>query len=386
MMAWTVHPGAVLSGLALACLIGWGVWRWSRRSEDPPGVLIVKLVLTVVLGGTGIWCGVNLFPLIGIPLAAVCGIVVGLIWGQNIGAAIARPLASLYDGGDEPPEPKPFYAIARAHWKQRRYGEAIQTIEAQLERFPDDPEGLLMLAEIRARSLEDWPGAEEAIDRLVVREDLPVPVRARALEALGDWRLDHGHDAEAARRTFQRTLDLFPGTPEAAEAAQRLAHVGTDAWRRSQGRGRVIAMVKGDERLGLRPEGTSPGAVQEPDPELETESLRQQLVEHPMDGEARERLALLYADRLGRMDWAVAEMETLLSLPNQTAKATARRLHGLADLHVRHDGNEEAARAVLGRIVTGMPGTALAMAAQSRLDHLRLEIRGRQSARTLGQA
>lgn len=386
MIAWTLHPGAVLSAVAFAGLIGWVVWRWSRRSEDPPAVLIFKLVLTVVIGGAGIWCGINIFPIIGIPVAAVCGIVVGLIWGRNIGAAIASPLSSLYDGGHEAVEPKPFYAIARAHWKQRRYGQAVETVEAQLDRFPDDPEGLLLLAEIRARSLDDWPGAEEAIDRLVAREDVPVTVRARALEALADWRLDLGHDAGAARRTFQRIIELFPDTREAAEAAQRLAHVGTDEWRRSQGRGRVITMVRGDERLGLRPAGTSPETETEaePDPELEADSLRRQLVEHPMDGEARERLALLYADRLGRLDWAVGEMEKLLALPNQPAKATAHRLHVLADLHVRHDGDEAAARAALGRIVTAMPGTALAIAAQSRLDHLPLEFRRRQAVRTLG--
>src|SRR5262245_9528406 len=118
------HPGAILSVLAFGGLIGWIVWRWSRRSEGPPCAVLTKLLILGVLLSAAVWSILHIHPLMGVPIGALCGIIAGGLWGRNIGAALARPLASLYDGGDEATEPKPFYAIAEAHRKQARYDAA----------------------------------------------------------------------------------------------------------------------------------------------------------------------------------------------------------------------------------------------------------------------
>src|SRR5690606_27538847 len=160
-LAIQLHPGALLSVLAFGLLIGWIVWRWMLRSEDLPHVLLLKILLSVSLVLGAVWCMLNLSPYLGVPLAAVCGVIVGLFWGRNVGLWLARPLTDMFDGGDEAAEPAPFYAIAHAHRKQARYPEAIAEIHRQLQRFPGDVQGLLLLAEIHAVHLGDWQAATD---------------------------------------------------------------------------------------------------------------------------------------------------------------------------------------------------------------------------------
>ncbi len=382
MLALSFHPGAVLSVLVFGGLIAWVLWNWSRRSVDAPPVLGLKLALSIGLLGAATWCILGFHPIIGVPLGAACGIVLGILWGKNIGNALARPLSDLYDGGQEEMKPKPFYAIAEAHRKQARYDLAIQVIEEQLDRFPGDPQGLLMLAEIRARNLGDWSGAAVAIDQVASQVELTVGARAKALQALADWHLDLRQDAAGAREIFQRIIDEFPGTAESNEAAQRIAHTGDGAWRREMRAPSVLHLPKADDRLGLRL-GEAPPPPPEPDPAVEAQELCTHLSAHPLDTEARERLALIYADRLGRLDWAKGELEKLLAQPNHPAKSVARWLNVLADLHIRVAGDEAGARTALERVGALFPGTALEAKARSRLDHLKLELRLKEGSQIL---
>lgn len=379
--AFSIHPGAVLCILGYCALLAWFVWRWSLKSEDPPGVLISKLLATLGLGALAVAIGASYHPMIGIPIAAAIGILISTMWGRNIGAAMAKPLASLYDGGDEAPPPQAFYAVAEAHRKQARYDDAIREIEKQLERFPGDAEGLLKLAEIRARHLEDWTGAEAAIDQLAANSAVPVPTRAKALQALADWYLDFKSDNERATEYLRRIGSMFPDTPDAHAAAQRLAHVGDGAWRREQNAPSRFRVTQSDDRMGLRPAGQQTITMPSPerDPEAVVHELLAHLSIHPQDTEARERLALEYADRLGHPDWAAAEIEKLIAIPSQSGRQVARWLHRLADIHVRCNGDEAAARQALLRIVKTYPDSAVAANAQARLELLKVEIKGKQN-------
>lgn len=367
---------ALFGGLA-----GWFFWRWSRHSEDTPKVLIKKILVTVGLVFVAVVCMLKITPFLGVPLAAFFGIIIGAMWGKNVGSMIARPFTSCYDGGTEETQPRPFYAIAHARRKQGQFAEAIRLIEEQLERFPDDPEGCLLLAEIHARNLSDWSAAAEAVERVANNGALAVATRARALVALADWLLDLANDGTSARALFQRIIDEFPDTPESRDAAQRLAHVGDGEWRREKHAPTRLKLPVADQRLGLRTEPHE--APEDPDPELEIQEALAHLAKHPADTEVRERLVMSYAEKLGRLDWARAEIERGLGTPNTAPKQVAHWLHLLADLEVRHGGDEAAARAALGRIVEKFPDTALAANAQSRLERIRLEIKGRRTGPTV---
>ena len=66
----------------------------------------------------------------------------------------------MYDGGDEEIEPKPYYSIALSKRKLNRPLEAIVEIRKQLAKFPNDYEGVALLANIQAEDMKDLPGAE----------------------------------------------------------------------------------------------------------------------------------------------------------------------------------------------------------------------------------
>ena len=104
---------------------------------------------------------------------------------------------------------------------------------------------------------------------------------------------------------------------------------------------------------------------------------------HPLDAEARERLGLLYATRMGRLDWAMGEFEKLLNQPNHSPKQVARWFHQLADLQVRCGGSEAGARLALQRVMELFPDTALAAQAKTRLEHLKLEMRYQERGATV---
>src|SRR5206468_9399515 len=70
----------------------------TRRSSDLP---------IVGQGGYGGAFG-------GIPLTAVCGLTLAIIWRRSIASLVADPIASLYDGGTTPPDPHPAYSIAQS--------------------------------------------------------------------------------------------------------------------------------------------------------------------------------------------------------------------------------------------------------------------------------
>ena len=97
--------GALCSLLAFGLLFGWFFWRWSRRSMDPPAVLIGKLIVTLVVGGGGVWCGASFHPLIGIPL------------GLLTLALYAAVLLLAYVGA----------GIAIGHWALQRWWPASST-------------------------------------------------------------------------------------------------------------------------------------------------------------------------------------------------------------------------------------------------------------------
>jgi hypothetical protein len=176
----------------------------------------------------------------------------------------------------------------------------------------------------------------------------------------------------------------FPGTALGHEAAQRLAHVAGEAWRDPYREPARLAVTPAEPGLGLREPGYAAALEPERDPHAEAAALHAHLAAHPADAEAREKLARLYAEQLGHLDWAVAELDRLIQTPGAPPRDVARWLHRQADWHVGFAGDEGAARRALEQVAARFPGSALAAQAGTRLATLKLEIRGRQAGRTLG--
>src|SRR5690348_18087515 len=61
-----------------------------------------------------------------------------------------------------------------------------------------------------------------------------------------------------------------------------------------------------------------------------TTLFRSHLEQHPLDTEAREKLAVIYADHYHRLDMATDELEQLIQQPNQPSRLVVRWLNLLA--------------------------------------------------------
>jgi tetratricopeptide (TPR) repeat protein len=367
-------PVVVFGGLIVFTII---------KSEDPArmtfkwvltlivfAIMIFKVAPMVGQGGYGAAFG-------GIPFAAACGITLAIIWRRTIASWIADPIGSLYDGGTTAPDPHPAYSVAQSRQKQGKYLEAVTEIQKQLEKFPTDFEGHMMMAQIQAEDLNDLPAAEATLQRLCAQPGHAARNIAFALYSMADWHLAIGQDREAAQRILEQVSQQLPNSEFSLNAAQRIAHLADRETMMSSHDRKKLILKEGVQNIGLlphsdhfRPTETDPGL-------LATEYVKH-LEQHPLDTEAREKLAVLYANHYQRLDMATDELEQLIQQPNQPARLVVRWLNLLADLQVRGGVDYETVRATVQRIIDRDPKAAAASVAQNRLATLRLELKAQQ--------
>ncbi len=363
--------------------IGWLFIRSIKRSESPP-LLIFKWLITGLL----IACYIRIImpmvsnggygAIVGIVLAVVWGNVMVVIWGHTIISAIAKPLTSMFDGGTEPPEPKPYYSIAQAKRQRREFLQAVVAIREQLARFPNDFEGVMLLAAIQAENMQDLSGAEITLNHFCDQPNPPPRQFAAAMNQLADWHIKLTQDFDSARAALEKIAARFPDTELSLQAAQRIAHLGgTEKQLLSSLDRQPVAMPEGVKNVGLlaSSEHLRPA---EADPTKLASAYVKHLEEHPLDTEAREKLAVIYAGHYQRLDLATGELNQLIETPNQPAKRVAHWLNLLADLQVQHGADYETVRGTLEQIVGRFPDLAAGEMARTRLGRLKLELKGRK--------
>ena len=158
--------------------------RTLKRAEDPAKILFkwaftIPFVLLCHLAGRA-ECE-HLGPI----LIVVMGVVLSIMWTPHISEWFSRPLTSLYDGGTEPPEPKPYYSIAQARRQRREFLQAVVAIREQLAKFPNDFEGVMLLAGIQAEDLQDLPSAEITLNHFCDQPNPPPKQFAAAHDPTG---------------------------------------------------------------------------------------------------------------------------------------------------------------------------------------------------------
>lgn len=366
--------------LVFTCLIGWGMYRLVRRSEDPR-LLIFKWILTVLVGGWLCWqaevfqnTSLNFYH---VAVSLIGGLGMAAIWRRSIGELISRPFTSLYDGGNAEIEPQPYYSVAEAKRKRGHYPEAIAEARKQLARFPTDLIGQMMIAEIQAQDLNDLPGAELTIHRFCSQPGHAPRNIAHALSTLADWHLKYSLDRDAARQDLQQIVERFPDTDLSLAAEQRIAHLASMEQMLSPHDRQIYAVPEGIQSLGLR-DRRPLAQLAEADPEGIAADYVKQLEQFPLDFEVREKLALIYADHYQRLDLATEQLEQMIAATGQPAKKITHWLNLLADLQVRHGADYATAEHTLERILDRFPNTPAAAVARTRLSHLKLEFKGQE--------
>ena len=185
---------------------------------------------------------------------------------------------------------------------------------------------------------------------------------------------------------WEKIIERYPKTQQSLQAAQRIAHLGGTEKILLGARDRQLVPVpEGVKNIGLL-ESTEFLRPAEADPDKLAAEYVKHLEEHPLDTDVREKLAILYARHFKRVDLAMVELEQMINEPKQPAKRVAHWLNLLADLQVHGGADYETVRATLQLIIDRFPGLPVADLAQSRLNTLKLEIKGRKETpnKTLG--
>ena len=363
--------------LGIVGLIIYTFVRALKKSEDPTR-LVVKWVVTLVVGGGLIWFARGTAgggAALVVPFVCVAvGIILSLVWAPSIAHVLFSPILSALDGGSEEPDPVPLYSTAEGLRQRGKYRESLYAIQEQLQKFPNDFTGHMMIAEIHAENLNDLAAAENDVHRLCAQPKQSPANLAFALNTLADWQLKYAQDAEAARETLEKIRALLPDTEFERVAANRIAHLASTEQLVAAREPATVKMKPGVEYLGLlkSQEHLLP-KVQ--DPQEETKQLVAHLEVHPQDQEARERLAVLYARTYGRIDFAAEQIELLLAQPGESPRHIGRWLNLLADLHIELTGQTDAAAVTLQRLVDLFPNHSLAQKAAERIGSLKQELK-----------
>lgn len=375
----TVVCGAILLGFA-----GWVSWGFLKRSDDPTR-LVVKWILTVLIfvALSALSGGIGVSPILP-PLAAVFGILLAILWGRNLGELVAKPFTSMYDGGQADAEPVPFYSIAEARRKRGEFPEAIAEVTKQLERFPNDFQGWMLLAEIHAENQHDIVSAMEAIEQVLARPDQAQKNIAFAMNRVADWQLKLRKDPAAAIRALERIVELLPETEQAQVTLQRIAQITNAPLPRTDSEPARLAVPRAERRLGLiTPTSAASETEEEKDPARLVAACVQRLQEMPEDNMAREKLAILYAEHHQRLDLAELELEQMITAANQPARQVVHWLNLKADLQLKFASDVALPRESLQRIIDLYPGTAHAENATHRIAYLGLDVRGKEKSQVI---
>ena len=377
----------------LTVTLGWFVWRWLKNSRDP-ALLVFRWVLTALALG-GLYYGAmsareaeqrgDFSALLAVIYALVGGMFLAIVWVPAIVDYVSRKIGSLYDGGDAEVDPKPFYSIFQSKRSQGKYHEALAEVRRQLDKFPTDFEGLMLLAALQAENLNDLPGADITVQRICNQPGHPPAHIAAALNQLADWHLAIGKDRYAAQQALERIIALLPDTEMSLKAAQRIARLATTETLLAPHQRERVEVRKGVDNLGLL-WSQEHLKIAETDPAKVAAEYVRHLEQHPLDTLAREKLAMLYAEHYHRLDMALGELEQLVQQPHHPPKQVIHWLNLMADLQIKEGAEFEPVRATLQRIVDQFPEMAGAENARRRLDSLKLELKAKATGRQCGWA
>jgi hypothetical protein len=375
--------GEIIGWVVAIIFIGWCLWRWLKKTHEPV-MLIIRWLVTLTIIGLLSYASISFKKALAaqdksavffVFQAAAAGIVLAIFWVPAITDYCGRLFGSIYDGGSEETDPKPFYSIFHAKKAKGLYLEALVEIRKQLDKFPTDFEGLIFLADLQAEHLNDLPGAAITIQRLCAQPEHSQRDISYALNRLADWHLDLTKDRDSAREVLSQIIVTMPGTDMALRAAQRIGHLANNETLLSADDRQKIEVKKGVKNLGLL--RGDDGRLRAPvvDQEKLAAAYVEHLREHPLDTEAREKLAILYVKHYSRLDLATDQLEQMIQQPGHSSKKVIHWLNVLADLQVLAASEFEEVAATLQRIIDLYPDVAAAETARRRIGVLKLELK-----------
>ncbi len=368
--------------LAVGVLVFGGLAVWigmnMLRQSDAPKRLVFKWGVSVCMMAAIVWLifvirDGNPFAILGI---LVLGMTLGLIWAPAIAETMANPLTDLYVGGGEG-ESKPFYSMAEGRRRRGEIPEAIAAVRTQLERYPNDHAGIVLLATIQADDLKDLAAAEETILTYVHNAKPEGPRATAALSLLADFHLKHAQDPASAHSCLQKIIDLFPDTEHSSMASQRISRLPTAENLASNAAPALIELKHVPIKVGLQRPAAPTALTDEVREEDEIQQCQSALEAHPLDFDMRERLVQLLAARRRDLEGAHREIEFMIRQPTANPRQIKRWLNMHVDLETKYGVYSPQIEEPLRRLIRRYPGSAAAEAAQARLAGVRGEFRNK---------
>jgi protein involved in temperature-dependent protein secretion len=360
--------------LVIVGVIAFLTWRnWNRTEVDTSDTLIwvIKIGITLLVAVAIVVELIPMFRMGGIsaalalPVFALGMAVLAAVWVPGLLRLAINPFTAHFDGGNVQVEARP--QLSRVHGKrmQGRHDEAIEDVREQLERFPTDFEAQMLLAELLVECKGDFDAGIAVLETILAQPHPPVQMAA-ALNTLADWQLKHRSDSAAARAALERIVAAFPDDVVAAKAAQRITHLPSREELASRAGPKVLILEHVEDYIKPGGGRAPVGIAQEQTAEERAEQLSARLRQFPQDTEAREQLALLYADEYGQLEWAADQIEQLIRLPHQPDREVIRWLELLASMQRRHHDLAASARAYQ-RIIQMFPNHPGAERARGQL-------------------
>ncbi|MBI3849809.1 MAG: tetratricopeptide repeat protein [Verrucomicrobia bacterium] len=273
----------------------------------------------------------------------------------------------------------PMYSRAIAKMKFGKYKEAEMEVIKELEECEDDFEGWMMIAGLYATHFHDMTTAGQVIQELCEQPNLTGSQVSVALHRLADWQLKVGGDPTAARRALEEIHRRFPGSHVDKMARLRINQLpaSRDELRERQ-QGKPIhlpALVDISDEAG----GRHSTEISKEEAAARANQYVEKLKQNPDNVPAREELARIWAEQLGRVDLAVEQLELLSAMPDQPARKLAEWLSLMAAWQIRYRPGSDTGRKLLERVIREFPQSPQAFAAQRRLNLMDVEQKFRKT-------
>jgi hypothetical protein len=283
----------------------------------------------------------------------------------------------------QPPRTFTTYSKATGQIKRGKYQEAEWEMISQLEKRDDDFEGWLMLAELYARQYRNIEDAARVILDICNHPSTQPFQVATACHKLSDWQLEVAENPLGARAALELLCRRLPGTHFARMAQQRIRQIPKTYEEFDElKQPKRIRLPSLSENLAPAPPPAATNAlsVSRRDAAAEANRLSEKLTDDPDDTPAREKLAQVLAEKLGKIDLAIEQLMLLTEISGATDEQRAKWLAQAASWEFNRTQDKEQFQRALRRIVSDFPQTTHAFAAQRRLYLLEMDFLERQYA------
>ncbi len=315
-----------------------------------------------------------------VPAGAMC-FLGGWPWLGAATMLVLGPIAGYSAALLNSRRPPPVYARAIARMKFGKYTEAEWEIIRELENHEDDFDGWMLLAELYAHHFDDLREAEKTIHELCAQPQVTPSQISVALHRLADWHLKLGQNPQAARRALQRIAERLKDTHLARMALLRMDQIPATAeeFREGQSTTTIPLPALGDALDETPSPPLTRRERQRAAPIAQAYVERLEL--NPNNTAVREKFARILAERMGRPELAIEQLELLLGMPDQPEIQRAQWLSLIAAWHLKYRQDPEASRKVLEQLAKDLPRMPQALAARRRLE---LMARGAERRRVGG--